>query len=80
MSFELEISKIVDLGTTKTYPLYYNNKMQDMGVYEIPTSFLKLNPVNTRIISKRLELESQNDRDHNDIDIQIKCLINYNLI
>ena len=72
MNFETEISKIVNLGSNKTYPLYYENKMQDMSVYDIPTSFLKLNPVNTRILSKRLELESQNDSNYNDIDIQKK--------
>ena len=70
MNFEHEISTIVNLGSKKTYPLYYNNKMQDMDVYDIPTSFLKLNPVNTRILSRRLELESQNEGDLNDIDIQ----------
>ncbi len=72
MSFEKEISNIVKLGSNRTYPLFYENKMQDMDVYDIPTSYLKLNPVNTRILSKRLELESQNEKELNDLEIQEK--------
>lgn len=72
MSFEKEISDIVKLGSNRTYPLFYENKMQEMSVYDIPTSYLKLNPVNTRILSKRLELESQNINKISDAEIQDK--------
>ena len=72
MNFEKEISGIVNLGSKRTYPLFYNNQMQDMPVYDIPTSYLKLNPVNTRILSKRLELESQNQSHLDDLEMQEK--------
>lgn len=72
MNFETDINKIVSLGSKRTHPLYYDGKMQDMDVFDVPTSYLKLNPVNTRILSKRLELESQNDNYFNDLEVQEK--------
>jgi hypothetical protein len=70
MNFEEQIAGIKNLGSKRTYPLYYENKMQEFNVYDIPTDYLKLNPVNTRIFSKKLELDSQKETKLDDIEIQ----------